>query len=65
MIEMYDKCGQRCLDEVDTGGNKKWIYHFEPKTASRYVYKVLIAAEGDRPVTASRSNTSKPIVVGN
>ena len=53
VIEKYDKCNPRCLEEIVTGDGT-WIYHFQPDSKN----KVWVSSEGDRPVIASRCKTS-------
>ena len=49
VIEKYDKCDPRRLEEIVTG-DKTWIYHFQ--TDSKAKNKVWVSSEGDRPVIA-------------
>ena len=55
VIEKYDKCDTRHLEEIVTGDETS-IYHFQP--ASKVEYKVWVSSEGDRPVIARRCKTS-------
>ena len=55
VIEKYDKCDPRRLEEIATG-NETWIYHFQPD--SKAENKVWISSEGDRPVIVCRCKTS-------
>ena len=55
VIEKYDKCDPRCLEETVTG-DETWIYHFQPDSKAKS--KVWVSSEGDRPVTAHRCKTS-------
>ena len=54
VIEKYDKCESRRLEEVVTG-DETWIYHFQP--GSKAKNKVWVSSEGDRPVIAHRYKT--------
>ena len=49
VIEKYDKCDLRCLEEIVTG-DETWIYHFQPDS--------WVSSEGDRPVIVRRCKTS-------
>ena len=51
VIETYDKCDPRRLEEIVTG-DETWIYHFQPDSKAKN--KVWVSSEGDRPVIASR-----------
>ena len=55
VIEKYDECDPRCLEEIVTG-DETWIYRFQPD--SKAENKVWVASEGDRPVIARRCKTS-------
>ena len=55
VIEKYDKCDPRCLEEIVTG-NESWIYHFQPNSKAKN--KVWVSSEGYRPVIACRCKTS-------
>ena len=55
VIEKYDKCDPRRLEEIVTG-DETWIYHFQPDSKARN--KVWVSSEGDRPVIAGRCKTS-------
>ena len=55
VIEKYDECDQRLLEEIVTG-NETWIYHFQPDSKARN--KVWVSSEGGRPVIARRCKTS-------
>ena len=55
VIEKYDKCDPRRLDEIVTG-DETLIYHFQP--ASKAKNKVWVSSEGNRPVIARRCKTS-------
>ena len=47
VIEKYDKCDPRCLEEIVTGDETS-IYHFQPDSKAKN--KVWVSSEGDRPV---------------
>ena len=47
VIEIYDKCDPRRLEEIVTG-DETWIYHFQPDSKAKN--KVWVSYEGDRPV---------------
>ena len=51
VIEKYDKCDPRRLEETVTG-DETWIYHFQPDFKAKN--KVWVSSEGDRPVIAGR-----------
>ena len=51
VIEKYDKCDPRSLEEIVTG-DETWIYHFQPDSKAKN--KVWVSSEGDRPVIARR-----------
>ena len=55
VIEKYDKCDPRRLEEIVTG-DKTWIYHFQPDSKAKN--KVWVSSEGDRPVIARRCKIS-------
>ena len=55
VIERYDKCDPRRLEEIVTG-DETWIYHFQPDSMAKN--KVWVSSEGDRPVIARRCKTS-------
>ena len=55
VIEKYDKCDPRCLEEIVTG-DETWIYHFQPDSKAKN--KVWVSSEGDRPVIARHCKTS-------
>ena len=55
VIEKYDKCDPRRLEEIVTG-DETWIYHFEPNSKAKN--KVWVSSEGNRPVIAHRCKTS-------
>ena len=55
VIEKYDKCDQRRLEEIVIG-DETWIYHFQPHSKAKN--KVWVSSEGDRPVIAHRCKTS-------
>ena len=55
LIEKYDKCDPRRLEEIVTG-DETWIYHFQPDSKAKN--KVWVSSEGDRPVIARRCKTS-------
>ena len=55
VIEKYDKCDPRPLEEIVTG-DETWIYHFQPDSKAKN--KVWISSEGDKPVIARRCKTS-------
>ena len=55
VIEKYDKCDPRRLEEMVTG-DETWIYHFQPDSKAKN--KVWVSSEGDRPVIARRCKTS-------
>ena len=55
VIEKYDKCDPRRLEEIVTG-DETWIYHFQPDSKAKN--KVWVSSEGDRPVMARRCKTS-------
>ena len=55
VIEKYDKCDPRRLEEIVTG-DKTWIYHFQPDSKAKN--KVWVSSEGDRPVIARHCKTS-------
>ena len=49
VIEKYDKCDPRRLEEIVTD-DETWIYHFQPDSKAKN--KVWVSSEGDRPVIA-------------
>ena len=49
VIEKYDKCDPRRLEEIVTG-DETWIYHFQSDSKAKN--KVWVTSEGDRPVIA-------------
>ena len=55
LIEKYDKCYPRHLEEIVTG-DETWIYHFQPDSKAKN--KVWVSSEGNRPVIARRCKTS-------
>ena len=55
VIEKYDKCDPRCLEEIVTG-DETWIYHFQPDSKAKN--KVWVSSEGDRPVIARHCQIS-------
>ena len=55
IIEKYDKCDPRRLEELVTG-DETWIYHFQPDSKAKN--KVWVSSEGDRPVIARHCKTS-------
>ena len=55
VIEKYDKCDPRRLEEIVTG-DETWIYHFQPDSKAKN--QVWISSEGDRPVIARCCKTS-------
>ena len=55
VIEKYDKCDPRRLEEIVTG-DETWIYHFQPDSKAKN--KVWVSSEGNRPVIARRCKTS-------
>ena len=55
VIEKYDKCDPRRLEEIVTG-DETWIYHFQPDSKAKN--KVWVSSEGDRPVIACCCKTS-------
>ena len=55
VIEKYDKCDPRRLEEIVTG-DETWIFHFQPNSKAKN--KVWVSSEGDRPVIARRCKTS-------
>ena len=55
VIEKYDKCDPRRLEEIVTG-DETWIYHFQPDSKAKN--KVWVSSEGERPVIARRCKTS-------
>ena len=55
VIEKYDKCDPRRLEEI-VAGDETWIYHFQPDSKAKS--KFWVSSEGDRPVIARRCKTS-------
>ena len=55
VIEKYDKCDPRRLEEIVTG-DETCIYHFQPDSKAKN--KVWVSSEGDRPVIARRCKRS-------
>ena len=55
VIEKYDKCDPRRLEEIVTG-DETWIYHFQPDSKAKK--KVWVSSKGDKPVIARRCKTS-------
>ena len=55
VIEKYDKCDPRRLEEIVTG-DETWIYHFQPDSKAKN--KVWVPSEGNRPVIARRCKSS-------
>ena len=55
VIEKYDKCDPRFLEEIVTG-DETWIYHFQPDSKAKN--KVWVSPGGDRPVIARLCKTS-------
>ena len=55
IIEKYDKCDPRRLEEIVTG-DETWIYLFQPDSKAKN--KVWVSSEGERPVIARRSKLS-------
>ena len=55
VIEKYDKCDPRRLEEIVTG-DENWIYHFQPDSKAKN--KVWVSSEGDRLVIACHCKTS-------
>ena len=55
VIEKYDTCDPRRLEEIVTG-DETWIYHFQPNSKAKN--KVWVSSEGDRPVIARCCKTS-------
>ena len=55
IIEIYDKCDPRRLEEIVTG-DETWIYHFQPDSKAKN--KVWVSSEGDRPVIECHCKTS-------
>ena len=61
VIEKYDKCDPRRLEEIVTG-DETWIYHFQPDSKAKN--KVWVSSEGDRPVIARCCKTSNRMLYG-
>ena len=55
VIEKYDKCDPRRLEEIVTG-DETWIYHFQPDSKAKN--KLWVSSERDRPVIARCCKTS-------
>ena len=55
VIEKYDECDPRRLEEIVTG-DETWIYHFQPDSKAKN--KIWVSSEGDRPVIAHHCKTS-------
>ena len=55
VIEKYDKCDLRCLEEIVTG-DETWVYHFQPNSKAKN--KVWVSSEGDRPIIERLCKTS-------
>ena len=55
IIEKYDKCDPRRLEEIVTG-DETWIYPFQPNSKAKN--KVWVSSEGNRPVIARRCKIS-------
>ena len=55
VIEKYDECDPRHLEEIFTG-DETWIYHFQPDSKAKN--KVWLSSEGNRPVIARHCKTS-------
>ena len=55
VIEKYDKCNPRRLEEIVTG-DETWIYHFQPDSKAKN--KVWVLSEGNKPVISCRCKTS-------
>ena len=55
VIEKYDKCDPRRLEEIVTG-DETWIYHFQPDSKAKN--KVWVSSEDDSPVIVCRCKTS-------
>ena len=55
VIEKYDKCDPRRLEEIVTG-DETWIYHFQRDSEAKN--KVWVSSEGNRPVIACHCKTS-------
>ena len=55
VIEKYDKCDPRCLEEIVTS-DETWIYHFQPNFKAKNM--VWVSSEGDRPGIARHCKTS-------
>ena len=55
VIENYDKCNPRRLEEIFTG-DETWIHHFQPDSKAKN--KVWVSSEGDRPVIVRHCKTS-------
>ena len=55
VIEKYDKCDPRRLEEIVTS-DETWIYHFQADSKAKN--KVWVSSERDRPVIVRRCKTS-------
>ena len=55
VIEKYDKCDPRRLEEIVTG-DETWIFHVQPDSKAKNM--VWVSSEGDRPVIVRRCKTS-------
>ena len=55
VIEKYDKCDPRRLEEIVTV-DETWIYHFQPDSKAKN--EVRVSSKGDRPVIACSCKTS-------
>ena len=55
VIDKYDKCDPRRLEEIVTG-DETWICHFQPDSKAKN--EIWVSSEGDRPVIAHRCKTS-------
>ena len=59
VIEKYDKCDPRRLEEIVTG-DETLIYYFQPDSKAKN--KVWVSSEGDRPVIARCCKTTNRIL---
>ena len=59
VIEKYDKCDPRHLDEIVTG-DETWIYHFQSDSKAKN--KVWVPSEGDRAVIVPLQNIKSYVV---
>ena len=55
VIEKYDQCDPRRLEEIVTG-DEIWIYHFQSNSKAKN--NIWVSSEGDRPVIARCCKTS-------